>query len=108
MSRALAFLLKSNLVERIEHNELHGDFVRDIGLPLAIHFEVKVNVELNVVFNLIVLGVREAFANISYTPSISLLIVSKVRHTEHSGLLEVPVSQLATEIIIDRVLKGRA
>ena len=48
---------KHHAVVRLKHDELQLNVIRDVWPPLAIRFLLQIDIELNMVFNLIVLWV---------------------------------------------------
>ena len=96
---ARPFLLESDLVVRVKHNELQGKLVGDKGVPFAVCFLLNIDVELNMIFDFIVLGVGAAFN--SDAPLITLFVVSQVGGSQDTTLTKIPVDQLSTEIVVN-------
>jgi hypothetical protein len=67
---------------------------------------LQVNIELDIVLKLIVLRVRWALAEVWFETSLTLLVVAKIRGTQHSWLLENPVEHLFAKLEVWRGLKA--
>ena len=68
-------------------------------MPFAVCFLLNIDVELNMIFDFIVLGVGAAFN--SDAPLITLFVVSQVGGSQDTTLTKIPVDQLPTEIVVN-------
>ena len=67
-------------------------------MPLAISLLFDVDVEFDVVFDFIVLGVGAACG--ASATGVAFFVVSEVGCSEDTTLAEIPVDQLLTEVIV--------
>ena len=74
-------MFQHHRVVGVQHDELQLNIVGDVGSPLAIHFLFQVNVELDEIFNLVVLRIWALFNGLVARTSLTLFIVAKITGT---------------------------
>ena len=79
--RDCCVMLQHHRVVGVQHDELQLNIVGDVGSPLAIHFLFQVNVELDEVFNLVVLRIRALFNGLVARTGLTLFIVAEITGT---------------------------
>ena len=78
------FPLEADGVVGLKHNELQLNVISDERVPLALHLLLQINIELDVVFELIVLGVGAIFDRLRARARLTFLVMAEVGRSKHT------------------------
>ena len=76
--------LQHDLVVWIEHSELHLNIVCIVWVPLSFSHLLDINVEFDVIFNLVVLGIGSTVFQILLFAGLTFFIVAKMSCLKYS------------------------